>query len=103
MWLQMFTLYFGNTTKHQDIVVQLNEYMRSAQLPVALQKRLVSYYRYRYNDGYFRSSIINATLSGTAAQNDPSNPKFRKPQKGDRELLLQKPPGEGPRVQRAPR
>lgn len=53
----------ASESKYEDIVHQLNEYMRNKQLPHDLRKRLLLYYKHRFNMRYFRETAILSTLS----------------------------------------
>lgn len=50
-------------TKYQQIMTELQQYMRHKKLPVQLQNRLVQYYDYRFQKTYFKESMILHTLS----------------------------------------
>lgn len=50
-------------SKYEEIIHQLNEYMRDKQLPEDLRKRLLLYYKSRFHMRYFRESIILSALS----------------------------------------
>lgn len=50
------------------MVRQLREYMRHKKFPEYMQKRLVTYYEFRYQKSYFRESEILATISGQLRQ-----------------------------------
>ncbi|KAK4878495.1 hypothetical protein RN001_011001 [Aquatica leii] len=50
-------------SKYREITNQVQEYMRCKQLPINMQKRLMSYYEYRFQKKYFREDLILASLS----------------------------------------
>lgn len=50
-------------SKYQEIVSQVQEYMRYKQLPCDIQNRIMSCYEYRFQKKYFREDVIKATMS----------------------------------------
>ncbi|GJQ71734.1 hypothetical protein Trydic_g11427 [Trypoxylus dichotomus] len=54
--------------KYFELVSELKDYMGHKRLPVHLQKRLLSYYEFRYEKTYFRENEILATISGQLKQ-----------------------------------
>lgn len=61
----------GRTSAHHKYVEmekQLREYMRHKRFPEYMQKRLVTYYEFRFQKSYFRESEILATISGQLRQ-----------------------------------
>lgn len=53
---------------------QVNEYMRHKKLPMQMQKKLVTFYEYKYKKRYFREIGITDALSGKIY----SRSRFRK-------------------------
>ncbi|KAF5280040.1 hypothetical protein FQR65_LT03295 [Abscondita terminalis] len=49
--------------KYQEIINQVEEYMRYKQMPISMQKRLMAYYEYRFQKKYFRENLISSSLS----------------------------------------
>lgn len=43
---------------------QVNEYMRHKKLPLHMQKKLITFYEYKYKKRYFREIGITDALSG---------------------------------------
>lgn len=54
---------FSNESRNLEMKNQLQDFMSTRKLPINTQNRLVSFYKYRYQDGYFREHIITSTLS----------------------------------------
>lgn len=50
-------------SKYEEIIHQLDEYMRDKQLPHDLRKRLLLYYKSRFHMRYFRETVILSALS----------------------------------------
>ncbi|KAB0800754.1 hypothetical protein PPYR_06493 [Photinus pyralis] len=50
-------------SKYQEIVSQVQEYMRYKQLPCDIQNRIMTCYEYRFRKKYFREEVIKATMS----------------------------------------
>lgn len=49
--------------KYNEVINQLNEYMRQKQLPQSLKDRLIQYYRFKYQKKYLREDMITTLLS----------------------------------------
>ncbi|XP_036142943.1 potassium/sodium hyperpolarization-activated cyclic nucleotide-gated channel 1-like [Monomorium pharaonis] len=49
--------------KCQRIMYEVKEYIHQKKLPLYLQNKLIFYYEYRYQDSFFKESIISDTLS----------------------------------------
>jgi len=49
--------------KFQRMLHQVKEHIYKMKLPRYLQKRLVTYYKYRYQGSFFQEDIIYHTLS----------------------------------------
>lgn len=58
----------SSTHKYVEMVRQLKEYMRHKQLPEYMQKRLLSYYEFRFQKSFFREQEILNTISGQLRQ-----------------------------------
>lgn len=58
----------SSSRKYGEMLRELEEYMRHKQLPVSLQKRLMSYYEFKFQKSYFRESEILNVLSGQLKQ-----------------------------------
>ncbi|KAI4471202.1 i[[h]] channel isoform e [Holotrichia oblita] len=58
----------ASNIKYRQMVQQLHEYMRYRQLPENLQRRLISYYEFRFEKSYFRESEILNSVSGQLRQ-----------------------------------
>lgn len=54
--------------KYVEMVKQLREYMRHKRFPEYMQRRLVTYYEFRFQKSYFRESEILSTISGQLRQ-----------------------------------
>lgn len=63
MIFEIFGCAHASESKYEEIVHQLDEYMRNKQLPHELRKRLVLYYRNRFHMRYFRETAILSALS----------------------------------------
>lgn len=64
MVMQILISYRTSSTKYQAIMNQVNEYMRHKKLPMEMQKKLTTYYEYKYKKRYFREMGITEALSG---------------------------------------
>lgn len=53
----------ASENKYEEVIYQLNMYMRNKQLPHDLRRRLILYYKNRFQMRYFRETAILATLS----------------------------------------
>lgn len=49
--------------KFEEVMTELQEYMLAKQLPVDLKRRLISYYRYKYQNVFFNEVFIRTVLS----------------------------------------
>ncbi|XP_071576690.1 potassium/sodium hyperpolarization-activated cyclic nucleotide-gated channel 2-like [Temnothorax nylanderi] len=49
--------------KYQRIIHEVKEYIHQNKLPLYLQDKLIFYYKYRYQDNFFKENIISDTLS----------------------------------------
>ncbi|TGZ36864.1 Potassium/sodium hyperpolarization-activated cyclic nucleotide-gated channel 1 [Temnothorax longispinosus] len=49
--------------KYQRIMHEVKEYIHQNKLPLYLQDKLIFYYKYRYQDNFFKENIISDTLS----------------------------------------
>lgn len=54
--------------KYIEMLRQLREYMRHKHLPDYMQRRLLTYYEFRFQKSYFRESEILSTISGQLRQ-----------------------------------
>lgn len=63
IFLQVITTTYASRTKFFEILHQLKEYMMHKQLSTELQKRLIQFYRYRFQTHYFREKIILGSMS----------------------------------------
>lgn len=53
----------ASENKYEEIIYQLNMYMRNKELPHDLRRRLLLYYKNRFEMRYFRETAILSTLS----------------------------------------
>lgn len=58
----------SSSDKYIQMVQQLVEYMRHKQLPIYMQKRMLSYYEFRFQKSYFKEHEIMHTMSGQLRQ-----------------------------------
>ncbi|KRT86543.1 cNMP binding protein, partial [Oryctes borbonicus] len=58
----------SSNRKYVEIVRELQEFMRHKQLPSSLQRRLLSYYEYKFQKTYFREAEILSIISGQLKQ-----------------------------------
>lgn len=49
--------------KYQRIIHKVKEFIHQKNFPQHLQDKLISYYEYRYQDGFFKENVISDTLS----------------------------------------
>lgn len=63
MIFEIFGCARASESKYEDIIHQLDEYMRNKQLPHELRKRLMLYYKNRFHMRYFRETAILSALS----------------------------------------
>lgn len=63
MVIEMVRSSRASENKYEEVIYQLNMYMRNKQLPHDLRRRLNMYYRNRFQMRYFRETAILATLS----------------------------------------
>nr|CAH7751324.1 unnamed protein product [Callosobruchus chinensis] len=49
--------------KFQSIICELNQYMKQKELPLDLQRRIRSYYNFKYQGKYFKEGMVHDMLS----------------------------------------
>lgn len=59
---QMIMSSLSSRVKYNEIMDQLQNYMKHKKLPIHLQKKMVMYYKYRFQKTYFRESGVKNTL-----------------------------------------
>lgn len=60
---EIFSCTHASESKYEEIIHQLNEYMRNKQLPHELRTRLLLHYKNRFHMRYFRETVILSALS----------------------------------------
>ncbi|KAF5302306.1 hypothetical protein FQA39_LY10345 [Lamprigera yunnana] len=66
--IQILKATTSSRQKYIEMVRQLRDYMCHRQLPEHMQRRLLTYYEFRFQNSYFRESEILSTISGQLRQ-----------------------------------
>ncbi|KAI5634411.1 cyclic nucleotide-binding domain-containing protein [Phthorimaea operculella] len=61
--LKMYITKFNITMRYQELMNQVEKYMKQKQFPAAMKSRVREFYKYRYQERYFRESLAMASLS----------------------------------------
>ncbi|KAJ0177621.1 hypothetical protein K1T71_006494 [Dendrolimus kikuchii] len=61
--LKIYMTLYDSTIRYNDVMDQVEEYMRSKQFPAALKKRVRAFYKYTYQGRYYREQTIRECLS----------------------------------------
>ncbi|KAJ2947297.1 hypothetical protein O0L34_g17013 [Tuta absoluta] len=61
--LKMYVTKFNITMRYQELMNQVEKYMRQKQFPAAMKSRVREFYKYRYQERYFRESLAMSSLS----------------------------------------
>ncbi|KAK4885905.1 hypothetical protein RN001_002176 [Aquatica leii] len=66
--MQVLKATTSSRQKYIEMVRQLRQFMGHRQLPEHMQRRLLTYYKFRFQKSYFRESEILSTISGQLRQ-----------------------------------
>ncbi|XP_061709519.1 uncharacterized protein LOC133519236 [Cydia pomonella] len=62
-WLKTYMTVYNSTLRYQELLDQVEKFMSHHQFPVPLMRRLRDYYRYRFQEHYYKESVALGYLS----------------------------------------